>query len=152
MRQKTLLRIVFMLCVTATAAGLYARPAERREGRVSLVQSIERTGGNVKVALEDGTVLEMPASRLRVIDAARREQSLMSADTAQGRMRLESLATGKSARLPAAIHVVARPDGRVKRARIHIFKSETDASAFVKKATERRAEAAAKRASKTDLQ
>jgi hypothetical protein len=155
MREKTLLRLTLMFCLTAAAAtGLIARPADGHRGRLSLVNSIERNGTTVKVALEDGTTVEFPAARLRVVGARAHEANGILASTPEGEKTLSALSARKSSssRLPAAIHLVVKADGRVRRARLRVFEQEADAAAFVRSANESRAASAAKRTAKADQQ
>lgn len=116
------------LAVTAFAAPRAADHA-RRSAPVR-VASMTEEGAKVTLRFEDGKSVELSKNDVHIM---RRGQSASATS-------VESLtAASGSGSLPAIATLIYRPDGTVRKARVQVFSSSAEASAFLQRSSRRAA-------------
>lgn len=110
-----------LLAVPAWASE--ARPASRR---IAVVESIADRGATVALTLEDRSVVEVARELVRIRRTASPEKR--TKDAKQG-ARLDVAALSR-ANQPAAVVLIYKDDGSVRRARIHVFETAAQAKQF----------------------
>ena len=116
MKLRNVFLTIVALFVFAAAAVAASNPAR--------LAALTDKGTTVSLKLDDGSTLNVARRDLKIRDARRTEAKGHKALTAN------DLASGS---LPAAVSVIYRKDGTVRKVRVNVFASEDEARAFVER-------------------
>lgn len=138
-----------LLVVAAPASAGRGKSEKSNEGP-QLVSGVTMNGPLAAITLADGRVVEIPASLVKISQDAVAEPGSASDGKAgaqagvkqRKRIALDEVVARSQAsgELPAILNVKYDRDGHVKRARLMLFASKSEASAFLDRAARHRAE------------
>lgn len=141
--KRVLLAVSALLIITATVFAGEGR-GSRGEGGIQALSAVSAKGAVLTLRLADGTTVDVPRASIKIVAGG--QSDVAAADGRAARKRRPSVddlvAQSASGSLPATVMLRYDRDGYVKRARVNLFRTTAEASAFVEKGRRNREERA----------
>ena len=118
---------VFIISALLTAPMMSAGETRSASRKIAVIESIADRGATVALTLEDGSVVEVARELVRVRKGSSAQGKRVK--NAKQRAQLDVAALSR-ANQPAAVVLLYKDDGSVRRARIHVFQSAAQAKQF----------------------
>ena len=150
-RARALITLTAVILILALPAYARRDKSERGDKGPQRVLSVAMNGQLATFKLANGGTLEVPASLVKIAEpgdnahegghaADANAQPAMKQHKRMSLDKLVTLSKASSDSLPAVVSIKYDHDGMIKRARVVVFASSTEATSFLEKAARRRAE------------